>query len=218
MISSQWWDIKLLYVHSLFHGNQVPLQYYAITSLYNECGADHFVVRVSSSIIANETSFYFMKYHWIRPKMSASIHSTCQTEFTLFKIHLFTTTQNFNSDSAVGRYEKQTVSRESIFISFNLKTLIHQPNKEIKKLKSLWTDACFRLKEIKMWLLRKKNNIFFNMQTSVIHHYRHIFNKEWFLFPYVSNNRIWRKKAITFTNAGRSFSHIRTWLRLKYLQ
>ena len=65
-------------------------------------------------------------------------------------------TQNSNSDSAVGRYEKQTVSRESIFISFNLKTLIHQPNKEIKKLKSLWTDACFRLKEIKMWLLRKK--------------------------------------------------------------
>ena len=58
-------------------------------------------------------------------------HCTYQTEFTLFKIHLFTTTQNFNSDSAVGRYEKQTVSRESIFISFNLKTYRH-----LKRLKN----------------------------------------------------------------------------------
>ena len=43
------------------------------------------------------------------------------------------------------------------------------------------------------------------MQTIVIHHYLQIFNKERFLFPYVSNNGIRRKKAITFTNAGSSF-------------
>ena len=50
-----------------------------------------------------------------------------------------------------------------------------------------------------------KKKIFFNMQTIVIHHYLQIFNKERFLFPYVSNNGIRRKKAITFTNAGSSF-------------
>ena len=108
--------------------------------------------------------------------MSTFIHST--------RLNSLYSKFTFLPDSAFARNEKQTISHEIIFIS----SLIHQRNKKIKiKITLGW---CLFQVDRNQNVAGTGKNMFFDMQTNVIHHYLQIFGKERFLFPYVSNNGI----------------------------
>ena len=146
-------------------------------------GEDHFVIKGSSLIIANEISFPY-------------------------EVSLNTTLKCQPFEFSVGRNQIKTVSYESFIITFKYENF----NSSAKlKLKSVRADACFRVKEIRRWQL-KRNEISSLTNKSYSSQATNFGQRRVSFFLNFSIIGIFAQEGNYFYKCEWLFWHVRTWL------